>query len=519
MPAKRLSMRKIKEVLRLKQEKKISSRKIADVCGIARSTVGEYLRRAEVAGISWPLPADLSDTDLERRLFPPQETLPSGDRGSPDWNYINKEMKRPGVTLELLWQEYRESHPEGYQYSWFCEHYREWRGKLDLVMRQTHRAGEKLFVDYAGQTVPIVDRTTGEARFAQIFVAVMGASNYTYAEATWSQKLPDWIGSHMRCFQFLGGVPEIVVPDNLKSGVHKAHLYEPDLNPTYQDMAAHYGVAIIPARSRRPKDKAKAEVGVQIVERMILAVLRNRTFFSLGQLNSAIKELLDTVNRRAFKKLPGNRLEQFEVIDKPALSPLPLSPYLFAEWKKARVHIDYHVEIDGHYYSVPHTLVKRQIDVRITQNTIECFHQGERVTSHRRSYQKGGHTTQTAHMPESHRQQGEWTPQRLINWAAKSGKATEQVIAKILSSRKHPQQGFRSCLGILRLGERYSCERLERSCQRALAFGTCNYKSIESILKNGLDQRPLQEEVIEAQQLELVPPTEHDNIRGAHYYH
>lgn len=519
MPAKRLSMRKIKEVLRLKQEKKMSSRKIAAVCSVARSTVGEYLRRAEVSGISWPLPADLSDTDLERKLFPPQESLPSGDRGTPDWGYIDKEMKRPGVTLELLWQEYRESHPDGYQYSWFCEHYRRWKGKLDLVMRQTHRAGEKLFVDYAGQTVPVVDRSTGESRFAQIFVAVMGASNYTFAEATWSQKLPDWIGSHMRCFSYLGGVPEIVVPDNLRSGVSKAHLYEPDLNPTYQDMATHYGVAIIPARSRRPKDKAKAEVGVQIVERMILAVLRNRTFFSLGQLNSAIKELLDTVNRRAFKKLPGNRLEQFEVIDKPTLSPLPSSPYLYAEWKKARVHIDYHVEIDHHYYSVPHTLVKRQLDVRTTQNTIECFHQGERVTSHRRSYQKGRHTTQTAHMPESHRQQGEWTSQRLINWAAKSGKATEQVIAKVLSSRKHPQQGFRSCLGILRMGEQYGSERLERSCQRALAFGTCNYKSIESILKNGLDQRPFEEEIIEAQQLELAPPTEHDNIRGAHYYH
>jgi len=512
-------MRKIKEVLRLKQEKGLSNRQIGEVCAISTTTVGEYLRRIEAAGLRWPLSDNLSNTDLENKLFPPQESIPKGDRGTPDWNYIDKEMKRPSVTLELLWQEYRESHPNGYQYSWFCEHYRKWKGKLDLVMRQTHRAGEKLFVDYAVQTVPIVDRSTGEARFAQIFVAVMGASNYTYAEATWSQKLPDWIGSHMRCFQFLGGVPEIVVPDNLKSGVSKAHLYEPDLNPTYQDMAEHYRVAIIPARSRRPKDKAKADVGVQVVERMILAVLRNHTFFSLGQLNSALKELLDTVNRRAFKKLPGNRLEQFEAIDKPALSPLPSSPYLYAEWKKARVHIDYHIEVEGHYYSVPHALARRQVDVRITKNIIECFHQGERVTSHPRSYQKGRHTTQTAHMLESHRQQGAWTPERLIHWATKSGKATEQVITKILSSRTHPQQGFRSCLGILRLGERLGSDRLERSCQRALAFGTCSYKSIESILKNGLDQRPLEEEVMEAEQLELTPPTEHDNIRGAHYYH
>jgi len=517
-------MRKIKEVLRLKQEKKMSNRKIADVCSVARSTVGEYLRRAEAAEVSWPIPDQVKEVDLEKLLFPPQEELPVGDRGVPDWSYIDKEMKRRSVTLNLLWQEYRESHAMGYQYSWFCEHYRQWKGKVDLVMRQQHHAGEKLFVDYAGQTVPIVDRTTGEARSAQIFVAVMGASNYTFAEATYSQSLPDWIGSHLRCFSYLGGVPEIVVPDNLRAGVSKAHLYEPDLNPTYQDMAAHYGVAVIPARVRKPKDKAKAEVGVQIVERMILAVLRNHTFFSLGQLNSAIRELLDTLNQRPFKKLPNNRLALFESIDKPALSPLPAQSYVYAEWKKVRVHIDYHIEVDGHYYSVPHALAKKQLEARITQNTIECFHRGERVTSHPRSYQKGRHTTQTAHMPESHRQQGEWTPERLSGWAAKIGPATEQIILKVLSSRQHPQQGYRSCLGILRLGKGYGEQRLERACQRALTYSTCTYKSVESILKNRMDQRPLEGEGEESEgresgQQELPIPDDHDNIRGAHYYH
>jgi transposase len=506
-------MRKIKEVLRLRWANGLSKRKTAKSCGISRPAVDEYLRRAEEAGLSWPLPADLDDGALERLLFPAAPTLPAQVRGLPDWSTINRELKRKGVTLFLLWQEYRESHPQGYQYSWFCECYRAWQGQLDVVMRQDHRAGEKLFVDYAGQTVPVVDRFSGEIREAQIFVAVLGASNYTYAEATWTQGLPDWIGSHQRCFQYLGGVPEIVVPDNLRSGVSKAHRYEPDTNPTYQDMASHYGVAVLPARVRRPRDKAKVEAGVLVVERWILAMLRNRTFFSLAELNTAIRELLEKLNARTFKKLPGSRREHFVALDQPALQLLPAAPYVYAEWKKARVHIDYHVEVDGHYYSVPHALIKKQLEVRITKHTLECFHRGNRVASHRRSYHKGRHTTVPAHMPEAHRQAGDWSPERLAHWAAKMGPATEKLILTVLSARKHPQQAYRSCLGILRLGKAYGDDRLEAACRRALTLGSHSYKSIESILRHGLDKQPL------AEQTELTLPEDHDNIRGPSYYH
>jgi transposase len=506
-------MRKIREVLRLKWDKGLSNRQIAKACGIGRPTVAEYLRRAADAGLAWPLPTGLDEVALERQLFPPPPSLPAQARGVPDWSVVHQERRHKGVTLFLLWQEYRETRPEGYQYSWFCEHYRAWRGKLDVVMRQDHRAGEKLFVDYAGQTVPVVDRMTGEIREAQIFVAVLGASNYTYAEATWTQGLPDWIGSHQRCFRYLGGVPEIVVPDNLRAGVTKAHRYEPDANPTYQDMASHYGVAVLPARVRRPRDKAKVEAGVLVVERWILAALRHRSFFSLAEVNALIRELLEKLNARPFKKLPGCRRAQFEALDKPALQPLPVEPYVYAEWKKARVHIDYHVAVDGHYYSVPHALIKKQLDVRITQNTIECFYRGSRVASHRRAHQKGRHTTVSAHMPESHRQAGDWSPERLANWAAKTGPATEKLIMTILTSRKHPQQAYRSCLGVLRLGKAYGDDRLEAACRRALTLGSHSYKSIESILKHHLDDKPL------AEQQELVLPEDHDNIRGPSYYH
>lgn len=413
----------------------------------------------------------------------------------------------------LLWQEYREHHPQGYQYSWFCERYRHWLGKQDLVMRQDHRAGEKLFVDYAGQTVGVINPYTGEIREAQIFVGVLGASNYTYAEATWTQGLPDWIGSHQRTFSFLGGVPEIVVPDNLRAGVSKAHRYEPDINPTYQEFAAHYGVAVIPARVRRPKDKSKAEGGVLLVERWILAVLRNREFFSLAELNQAIRGLLEQLNTRPFKKLPGCRHDLFTSLDQPALRSLPVTPYTYAEWKKVRVHIDYHVEVKGHYYSVPYQLVKQPCDARITEHTIECFYKGKRVASHARSDQKARHTTVREHMPKSHQQYGDWSPERLIQWAEKTGPSTARIITTVLSSRRHPQQGYRSCLGILRLGKSYGEDRLEAACGRALLLGTQRYKSIESILKHGLESKPLSE------QQELNLPEDHGNIRGSSYYH
>ena len=427
-------MRKIREYLRLRFEAGLSARQVAASLQVSRSSVGEYDRRFAASGLSWPLPEALSDRELERRLFPPPPAVAADTRVVPDWAAVHRELRRPGVTLMLLWEEYRAAHPEGFGYSWFCKRYEAWSGSLDVVMRQTHRAGEKLFVDYAGHTVEVVDPGSGEIRTAQIFVAVLGASNYTYAEATWSQGLSDWIGSHVRAFAYFDGVPAILVPDNLRSGVSKAHRYEPDLNPTYLELANHYGVAVVPARVRKPRDKAKAETGVQLVERWILAALRHRSFFSLSALNTAIAALLERLNQRPFRKLPGSRREAFEAIDRPALRPLPLTPYVYATWKRVRVNIDYHVEVDGHYYSVPYTLVKQALDVRLTDHTVECFHHRQRIASHVRSPLKGRHTTVAEHMPKAHREFAEWTPERLVRWAEKSGPATAGVIGHILWS-------------------------------------------------------------------------------------
>lgn len=513
MPRGRLSMRKVEEVLRLKWGAGLSPRQISKAVGIGRTTVSQYVARAEAAGITWPLPARMDAVELERRLFKAPGQGAKQAHAQPDFATVHRELRRKGVTLFLLWQEYRERYPEGYSYSRFCERYADWKGQLDVVMRQSHRAGEKLFVDYAGQTAEVVDRTTGEIRAAQIFVAVLGASNYTYAEATWTQGLADWIGVHVRALAFLGGVPEIIVPDNLLSAVSKAHRYEPDLNPTYQDFATHYGLAVIPARVRKPRDKAKAEGGVLLVERWILARLRHHQFFTLAELNAAIAGWLKVLNTRAFKKLEGSRLSHFQTIDRPALRPLPARPYEFAEWRKARVAPNIHIEVDGHYYSVPHTLVKRQLDVRLSATTVEVFHQGRRVAAHVRSLRRGGYTTVKEHMPEAHRRYLDWTPERLLRWGQKIGPATGAVIERILAARIHPQQAFNACFGVLRLSNGFGEQRLEAACARALAIGTVSYKSIASILEKGLDRRPWPE----PEQTTL--PLEHANLRGSEYYH
>jgi transposase len=505
-------MRKVSDVLRLKFEAGLSNRQIAKSLSIARPTVAEYLRRFDAAQLQWSEAATLGEAVLEGKLFPAVSRPATARRPEPDWVVVHQELRRKGVTQMLLWQEYRSVHPDGFEYSWFCDHYRVFRAAVDVVMRQTHRAGEKLFVDYAGQTVDVVERSTGEVRCAQIFVAVLGASNYTFAEATWLQALPDWIGSHVRAFQFFEGVSEIVVPDNLKSGVKHPHRYEPDLNPTYQELAAHYGVAIVPARVRRPRDKAKVEVGVLLVERWILAALRHRTFFSLTELNRAIAGLLERLNARPFKKLPGTRRELFEHLDRPALRALPATPYEYAEWRKARVNIDYHVAVEKSYYSVPYQLVRRQLDVRITARTVECLHRGKRVAAHVRAHRTGQYRTVAEHMPKSHRAYAEWTPERLVRWADKTGPATAAVIHAILARYVHPQQGFRSCLGIMRLGKTYGAQRLEAACLRGLAIGSPSYKSLESILRRGLDDQAL------PAQRELTLAIEHDNVRGAEYF-
>lgn len=505
-------MRKITEALRLHFEHDRTNREIAQAIGTSPTTVGQYLRRAREAGIAYPLPEGLDDTAIESLLFPP---VVSADvvRFEPDWTWVHHEMRRKSVTLDLLWQEYKAEHPDGYRYSWFCERYRQWSGKLSVSMRQTHTPGEKLFVDYVGQTLPIIDGATGEIRQAQLFVAVLGASNYTYAEATWTQKLPDWIGSHVRTFEFLGGVTEIIVPDNLKSGVKHASYYDPEINPTYRDLARHYGVAVLPARPYKPKDKAKVEGGVLIVERWILARLRNQRFFSLAEANRAIAELLASLNQRPFKKLPGCRHSAFLEMDCPVLKPLPQSRYEYAEWKTARVGIDYHIEVAGHYYSVPYRHARQPVEVRITATTVEAFHRGQRIAAHVLSPIKGRHTTLDAHMPPQHQAIAGWNDQRLLDWAQGIGSSTEAAVQIMLGSRKHPQQSYRACLGVLRLAKGFGNDRLNAACARALKLNAASYRSIHSILKNGLDrQQP-------AMAIQASLPLDHANVRGPDYYH
>jgi transposase len=512
MAQERLTMRKIAEVLRLKWECQLSNRAIARSCSISHSTVAEYLRRAQEASLSWPLPADLSEDTLFELLFPKAPKTESRFILSPDWSLIHTELRKKSVTLRLLRIEYREAHPDGYGYSQFCALYREWSKCLKPSMRLTHKGGEKVFVDYAGQTVPIVDPHTGEIHEVQIFIGVLGASNYTYAEAQESQELANWIGAHVRMFAFFGGTTEIVVPDNLKAGVKHPCRYEPDLNPTYQDLAQHYGTAVIPTRVRKPKDKAKAEVGVQVVERWVLARLRNRTFFSLAELNQAIQELLDELNARTMDPLERSRRQPFEELDQPALKRLPEQPYEFATWKKARVNIDYHVEFEKHYYSVPYTLIHKEVYLRATQSTLEVFHNNKRVASHRRVTSPGRHTTVSEHMPPAHQKYLEWSPQRLTGWAQTIGPQAAQLVQVLLESRQHPQQAYRSCLGLLRLGDRHGKERLEAACRRALSAGIHSYKGVKNILDAKLDQ------VDPEESSDLVPQT-HENIRGQAYYH
>jgi len=505
-------MRKIKEVLRLKWEKGFSARQIAKSCDIARSTVKDYLDRAQQMGLTWPLPDDIDEATVEHMLFPTAAHIDADKRLMPPMDGIHQELRKKGVTLQLLWYEYKQANPDGYQYSQFCKRYHQWTDKLDVCLRQTYRAGEKLFVDFAGQTITITDSLTGKTSDAYLFVATLGASNYTFAWASFSQDLPSWISAHVRALNFFGAVPEIITPDNLLSGVTKPCYYEPDINPTYLDMALHYGTVIIPTRIAKPKDKAKVEAAVKIAEMWILAALRNHSFFSLAELNKAVAEKLIEFNNRKFKKMEGCRRSLFETIDKPAMKPLPLHAYEYAEWKKARVNIDYHVEVDAHYYSVPYQLAKERVDVRLTATTVEVLFKSKRVASHARSYEKWKHTTLAEHMPKSHQKYLEWTPSRIIAWAGKNGPYTGALVSRILESRRHPEQGFRSCLGVMRLAKHYSEERLEAACARALSLNACSYKHVKSILEKGLDNQPLPPST------DSATPVLHYNIRGKDYY-
>ena len=514
MSRKQLSMRKVSEVIRLRAGG-LSVRQIARSCCIARSTVADYLERVKAAGLRWPLSPEMDEEQLDVRLFRrPGRRGRDAARPVPEWRMIHKELRRKAVTLKLLWVEYRETYPDGYGYCQFCEHYRHWTNTIDVCLRQTYRAGEKLFVDYAGMTMPVTDPVGGDIFAAQIFVAALGASHYIYAEATRTQQLPDWIASHIRTYEYLGGVTEITSPDNLKSGVSRACRYDPDVNPTYLDMARFYGTAVIPRRPRKPRDGAKVETGVQIIEREVLARLRDRTFFSLAELNRAIWELLERVNKRAFQKLDGSRLDLFLELDKPALKLLPSSRYEFADFLTPTVNIDYHIDVLGHYYSVPYELKGQKVDVRLTARMVEVLYRGKRVASHVRDDRKGKHSTNPAHMPKAHREHLEWTPSRIIRWAGKIGPSCASAAEQIIQSREHPEQGYRACLGIIRLSKSYEFCRVEAACRRALALDVCSYQSIKSILKTGKDRETLQGDV----PVVTICNTHHQNVRGGNYY-
>lgn len=516
MPNKRLAMRHIKDILRLKLEAKLSHRQISRSLGIGVGTVSTYAKRALEVGITWPLPEGLSDNELECMLFPDAKINTRHGRVMPDCANIHNELKNPLVTKQLLWEEYKEVHGEaGYQYSQFCGYYREWRSKLQRSMRQIHLAGEKMFVDYSGSTVPIVNPDTGEVRNAEIFVAILGASSYTFAMASWTQRKADWINAHVKAFEFFGGVPEIVVPDQLRSAVSKPGRYEPEVNQSYQHMATHYKTAIIPARPYKPKDKAKAENAVLIVQRWILARLRHQTFFTLADLNRTIRVLLDDLNTRKLKKLPGTRLSQFESLDKPALKPLPAESYHYIEFKLARVNIDYHIEFEKHYYSVPHHLVKSQVEVQAGLESIAVFFKGQQVARHPRSLRQGGFTTDKCHMPENHRKHQEWSPSRLIAWGRKIGPATQSTVAYYLEQKQVPEQAYRACLGLLSLSKRFTPQRLEAACLRAEHINARRLSNIKSILESNMDQLPLPL----APTVTSPHSSDHQNVRGADYYH
>lgn len=511
MATERLSMRSIREILRQKWVLKKSHREVASSLGVSAGAVGGMMVRAAKLGLDWATAEALSEEELEQRLYGPRMVV-GAQRPMPDPVYIHNERKKTGVTLELLHLEYLEQHPDGYRYTQFCNVYRDWLKKHRLSMRQVHRAGEKLFVDYSGKKPNIVDPQTGVVSEVELFVAVLGASNYTFAEATATQSAPDWIASHGRTHVFFGGVPSAWVPDQLRSGVTKPCRYEPGLQRTYEEMARHYGTVVLPARPAHARDKAKVESGVLVAQRWILARLRNQTFFSLAELNERIGELLEELNHRQMRLYGASRRELFERLDKPALKPLPCEPFVYAEWKKVRVNIDYHVEVDHHFYSIPYELIHEQLEARITATTVELFRAGARVAAHLRSYVRGTPTTQSEHMPKAHQKHLEWTPSRITHWAGTIGEKTQELVTAILADRPHPEMGYRSCLGILRLAKQYGNERLETAAARAVAVQARSYRHVESILKKGLDRLPLP--------VSTPPPSpvQHENLRGRDYY-
>ena len=506
-------MRNIREVLRLRLSAQLSMRQISSSTKLSVGAIQKLTKQAQVLGLGWPLPAELDDTQLAKLFYPQADTALSPRREVPDWALVHQELKRKGMTKQLLWQEYTERFPNRcYSYSQFCDRYRHWCGQQRRSMRQLHKAGEKTFIDYAGITVPVVNAHTGEISNAQIFVAVLGASNYTFAEATASQSLPDWLQSHVRMFAFFGGCSELLVPDNLRSGVSKACRYDPQLNPAYQQLAAHYGVAVMPARPYKPKDKSKAENAVLVVERWILMRLRHHTFFSLSELNHCIAALLTQLNSKPFKQLPGCRRDAFEKLDKPALQPLPSQPYRYVEIKTVKVNIDYHVQYQQHHYSVPHHYVGEKLELHAADTLLQIYFRQTLVATHPRKYHVGM-TTVPGHMPKRHSQHQQWTPGRLKQWASSIGHNTLEWVSWQLRSKDHPEQAYRVCLGLLNLSRSYPGTRLDAACKLANQEKLYRLKHIKSILKANRDQLPEQLE------LSTTLPQEHENIRGPNSFH
>ena len=507
-------MRKVREILRRKHELGLSYREVAEGLGVSIGVVSKVVNRAARAGVVWPDACGMTEDELETRLYGGGKPA-EGARAKADPVWIHTELKKPGVTLELLHLEYLREEPNGYRYTQFCEHYRQWLNRQRVSMRQRHRGGERAYVDYSGVKASLVDRTSGERQEVELFVGVLGASNYTYAEATASQQSPEFIGSQVRMLEFFGGVPSLITPDQLKSGVTTSCLYDPQIQRTYEEMATHYGCAVVAARPRRPKDKAKVEVAVQVVQRWILARLRHETFFTLPDLNRRIGELVVELNQRPMRDYGGkSRRELYEIVDKPALSPLPTERFEMCEWKTARVNVDYHVVVDGSYYSIPHALVHEQVDVRTTARIVEVFHKAQRVASHTRCVRPGSYSTESSHMPRAHQEALAWPPSRLMAWADSIGKNVGLLVRAILESRRHPEQGYRPCLGILRLSRVYGKERLERASQRAHMAGARSYRHVVAILKNGLDQAPLTDQTDRPSR----PAIKHENVRGADYF-
>jgi transposase len=515
-------MRKVREILRLRFERGLSQRQISASTGVSKGALSEYLRRAAAAGLTWEVARALEDSEVEARLFryPGRNEPPR--RVPIDLPWVHRELRRTGVTLQQLWLEYREgaaqSLPSGgtpYGYSQFCDLYADFRDKADLSMRQVHRAGEKVFIDYSGKKPRIWSAETGEAIEVELFVAVLGASNYTFVEATRTQRLEDFCASTVRALEFFGGVPRIAVPDQLRSAVSGPDRYDPEINPTYAELSQHYDLAIVPARPSKPRDKAKVETAVLVAQRWILACLRNRTFFSLDELNTAIGELLDRLNARPFKKLEGCRRSAFEALDRPALRPLPPTRWELARWKKARVNIDYHVDHDARLYSVPHPLVGEEMELRVTNSVVEIFHRGRRVASHERLWgPKGSASTIPEHRPRSHREYGAWPPSRIIDWASSIGPSAAALVEQLLLGRREPESAYRSCMALIRSAKGYDHARFDAACRRAIAIGAPTRKSVLAILSRGLDAV----EPVETDSAQLPLPIHHENVRGGDYY-